>query len=546
MSKRITSQIILLLVGLLPMTSFAQNNQSDLIISNLEVIDPISANYDISYQYQITNIGNETASTNGVSVQAFISSDPVFSPQTDIAAGGKVLGVSQIPPGQTITQSFGATVQYNTVTHPYLTMKVDWQDALNETKEGNNFAWTGIVPPPQEPVLNEEVVQSQIIIDYDLYTPESIIILQNLLNSLGGVETERCNCERGIAVWQFDSDEAARDALTEIDNRSDTIETVAEVDDNDGVDGNELISLVLGNPMFGFELRPEQVPAARQDVLVYLIDSGLNTDHLPNRNNLLNSAPTYNCTDVSGEGYNYEDPPRINSNFDDENGHGTFGYRAITRGLSSRIKVVPLKVFNEDGQGTLFGMICAIYHAIDNGADIVNISAGYQGEENRILKSAVKEAKDLGIFIVTAAGNDEKSIDTYRQYPAVYAKDFPNVISVASQNPANGKLGKCSNHGKQTVTMAAAGERICGYDHEGEKVIRSGTSIATFYVTRNLAIQLSTQAPSRTNPAATKNEFLGRQESNCLVDKTKEGKCLKVNAVPCSIPFLQWLGQLFD
>jgi len=65
MIKKIASQIVLLLVGLLPMTSFAQQDDlPDLVISNFEVTDRKGSS--IIYTYQITNVGNVSADINGV------------------------------------------------------------------------------------------------------------------------------------------------------------------------------------------------------------------------------------------------------------------------------------------------------------------------------------------------------------------------------------------------------------------------------------------------------------------------------------------------
>ncbi len=544
MKKKIASQIIFLLVALLPLIGLAQpGGQPDLIISNLEVIDPISPNYDISYRYQITNIGDETANADDVSIQAYISSDAVFSPQADIPAGGRVLDVSGIQPGQTITQSFGATVNFDVKSTPYLTMRVDWQDGLDEADESNNTAWTHIIEPQPVP-LNVETVNSQIIIQYSQLTAIQIAEINAILLSLGGVVVDECNCNRSIAVWQFGNPEDAAKAAEEVE----TYGRTESLDEKADVDGNELILIKERRPLIGFELKSsETLPEARRNITVYLIDSGVDTDFLPanERNHLLRPAAPFLCGNLKSSGFNYQFPPNVTQDFDDENGHGTFGYRAITKDVSNRIKVVPMKVFDENGEGTLFSIICAIYHAIDNGADIINISAGYEGEENEILKNAVKEAGEAGIFIVAAAGNDEKDIDRTPYYPASFAKTHKNVISVASQNLKNDKLGKCSNHGEQSVTLSAPGENICGYNHKGHKVILSGTSMAAFYVTRELAIQMAARNPGSINVENVRNTFVNQQKSNCLKNSSKSGRCLDVDSEPCNIIF-EWLIRLIN
>jgi len=77
------------------------------------------------------------------------------------------------------------------------------------------------------------------------------------------------------------------------------------------------------------------------------------------------------------------------------------------------MKVVPLKVFDKNGRGTLFNFVCALYHAIDHDADIINISAGYSGQASGILEEAIALAHSKGQFIVTATGNEGLNIDSF-------------------------------------------------------------------------------------------------------------------------------------
>ena len=531
MKKKIASQLIATLLCLLPLIGMAQPiDLPDLIISNLEVIDPINPNYDISYQFDITNVGDEAASLDDVGVQAFVSKDQIFSPNDDIAAGGTLLNTSVLASGETITRTFGATVSFSPTSTPYLVMKVDWQDALPEEDEGNNFAWANILEPQEVP-LTSEVVNSQLMIQYSQLTDIQITEIQAILIRFGGVIIDECNCDRSIAVWQFGSAEQAQAAAEAIDTYSATKNLDEEVE----ADGNELVRIELERPRVGFELKSsEQLPKPRRDVLIYLIDSGVNTKNLPKqeRGHLLRPAPIL-CGSIKSVGFNYQFPPNVTKDFNDENGHGTFGYRAITKDVPDNIKVVPLKIFDEKGRGTLFSMICAIYHAIDNGGDIVNISAGYQGDKNSILEDAIEEARNAGIFIIAAAGNDKTNIDKKPYYPASFASTYKNVISVASQNSATGRLGKCSNYGQKSVTLSAPGEKICGYDHNGNKVILSGTSMAAFYVTRQLAIEMVAKNPGSINIGNVLNVFLNQQKSNCLQDKTISGKCLNISSNVC-------------
>jgi len=146
--------------------------------------------------------------------------------------------------------------------------------------------------------------------------------------------------------------------------------------------------------------------------LVFILDTGLDNQSLDAMPFLLNQAPVDSCYGIENNlGYSYIDstntPMPVSTNYLDEHWHGTY-----------------VKIFDDKGTGNLFNLTCALYHAIDHGADVVNISAGYQGQPSDILESAINFAREKGTFITTAAGNDTINIDTLPQYPAYYAGQY--------------------------------------------------------------------------------------------------------------------------
>ena len=94
----------------------------------------------------------------------------------------------------------------------------------------------------------------------------------------------------------------------------------------------------------------------------------------------------------------------------DTNGHGTKVAGIIaadgnTLGVAHKAKILAYKV-SEDGEGVSSELIRkAIEKAIEDKADIINISLGVNKTNSKI-DSAVNHALDNGIFVVTAAGND--------------------------------------------------------------------------------------------------------------------------------------------
>ena len=111
-------------------------------------------------------------------------------------------------------------------------------------------------------------------------------------------------------------------------------------------------------------------------------------------------------------GYNFIQPNQLPI---DNNGHGTKVAGIIaadgnTLGVAHKAKILAYKV-SEDGEGVSSVLITsAIEKAIEDEADIINISLGVNRTNSKI-DSAVNHALDNGIFVVTAAGNDGPKLE---------------------------------------------------------------------------------------------------------------------------------------
>ncbi len=112
-------------------------------------------------------------------------------------------------------------------------------------------------------------------------------------------------------------------------------------------------------------------------------------------------------------GYNFiqENLPPL-----DTNGHGTQVAGVIAadgqiNGIAPKAKILAYKV-SEDGEGVSSELITrAIEKAIEDGADIINISLGVN-KTNTKIELAVNHALEREIFVVTAAGNDGPGFKT--------------------------------------------------------------------------------------------------------------------------------------
>jgi len=355
-------------------------------------------------------------------------------------------------------------------------------------------------------IYGYSVNTKQVMVEFD--SPQRTNFFQNtVLLPNGGFIKKSCNCNRELYLWEFSTTEEAVNALVAIDAKVQKIKDKPEVDGGFnysfeiGISGNDGTAYTI--------LTNTNNSNYPDDVNIYLLDTGLDDTGVVNTPYLLNNAPVDNCYNInSSSGYNYTNA-NIDINYEDEVWHGTFGFISIIDELNqpNNIKIIPIKIFDNDGSGSLFNLVCAIYHAIDHDADIINISAGFNGQPSGILEKAINLARENGIFICTAAGNDATNIDLNPQYPAYYAGQYhynfdetglniidsvryENVISIASINTQN-QLSNFSNYGLQSVTMCAFGENISGFGLSGNEAVASGTSIASYFVTRELAIEIA-------------------------------------------------------
>lgn len=222
-----------------------------------------------------------------------------------------------------------------------------------------------------------------------------------------------------------------------------------------------------------------------RDVVIAVIDTGVDSDHEDLVNNLTG-------------GYNtIED----NDNWEDDFGHGTHtsGIAAAEidnllgiAGTAGKCSILPLKAADENGTYTNSDLTEAILYAVDNGADVINMSLG--GTGNAVLNSAVQYAWEQGVFLCASAGNDNAE---FSDDPAAY----PHVMSVGATayGDIRWRLSQWlgSNYG-ESVDVYAPGKMIYSTYFNGDYEPRDGTSMASPQVA-GLAALIWSAYPQYTN-----------------------------------------------
>lgn len=269
----------------------------------------------------------------------------------------------------------------------------------------------------------------------------------------------------------------------------------------------------------------------RKNVTVAVIDSGIDYDAHDCLRALdwkPKGSKFVGCTnffitalkeDINEEERVYEDEKGISfyktSDPSDINGHGTH-IAGIIAGIAENplspcseigfphedieLKLMNLKVGNE--AFNLCRVIAAIHYAIENKADVINLSLGYYSEElssnSKVADSfyqAIKRAISENIVVVTSAGNGGINTDfsEMTHYPSAFVKDLNNnFLSVAATKGGAdpSKLAGYSNFGRNTVNIAAVGNCILstykekGGDNKGKWKQISGTSMAAAQISR--------------------------------------------------------------
>lgn len=192
------------------------------------------------------------------------------------------------------------------------------------------------------------------------------------------------------------------------------------------------------------------------NVVVAVLDTGVKLDHDDLKDNL--------WTNVSGDhGYDF-----INSDTDpsDDFGHGTHVAGTIgargnntlgTTGVCWRVKIMAVKVLDENGTGSTSGIISGIEFATTNGAHIINMSLGGHGSFDSLYNSAVTMAANAGVLLVVAAGNDGSNNGTDPVYPCNFSA--ANLICVGAVDQSFNRAG-FSNYSTSSVHIGAPGTNI--------------------------------------------------------------------------------------
>ncbi|WP_445630637.1 S8 family peptidase [Nostoc sp. DSM 114167] len=235
-------------------------------------------------------------------------------------------------------------------------------------------------------------------------------------------------------------------------------------------------------------------------VVVAVVDTGVDYNHEDLKNNIWTNSKEIagNGIDDDGNGYvddtygwNFADQ---NNNTLDDNGHGTHVSGTIAgennnygvTGIAYDAKIMPVKALDSSGSGSYSSISKGIRYAVDNGANVINLSLG-GSSSNRTLESAIDYASSKGVIVVMAAGNDGGSSP---EYPARYASKSGIAVGAVDKN---NNLADFSNRsGTNPIAyVTAPGVKIYSSVPNNQYATYSGTSMAAPHVAGIVALMLS-------------------------------------------------------
>src|SRR5580658_3062688 len=173
-------------------------------------------------------------------------------------------------------------------------------------------------------------------------------------------------------------------------------------------------------------------------------------------------------------------------------GHGTM-VMGVIHLVAPTAQLLPLKAFSANGNGSLSNILAAIYFAVQNNANVINMSFDMtQGSTE--LTDAINYANSKNVILVASSGNDGEN-------EMVYPAGLQDVMGVASTNNQD-QRSSFSNYGNQIVWVAAPGEGIITTYPFGIYAAGWGTSFSSPFVSGTAALIYNMQSKTNQSQAA--------------------------------------------
>lgn len=153
-------------------------------------------------------------------------------------------------------------------------------------------------------------------------------------------------------------------------------------------------------------------------------------------------------------------------------------------GIASGVEIMAIRAV-PNGDERDKDIANAIRYAVDNGADVINMSFGKSYSPNKeVVDEAVKYADENNVLMVHGAGNSAENTDEKPSYPTDKFDngEYANLwltVGATGWKPNEEFVAQFSNYGDETVDLFAPGVDIYSTMPDNEYKFQEGTSMAS-------------------------------------------------------------------
>jgi len=195
-------------------------------------------------------------------------------------------------------------------------------------------------------------------------------------------------------------------------------------------------------------------------------------------------------------------------------GHGTM-VMGVIHLVAPKAQLLPLKAFRSNGTGYLSDVLRAIYYAVQNNANVINMSFDFTTASTE-LTNALDYANRQNVICVASAGNDGQG-PPLLVYPAALQNDVMGVASTSDLDTRS----TFSNYGNEIVWVAAPGEAIVTTYPFSTYSAGWGTSFSAPFVSGGAALLRSLRSDVNQSMAASalaNAQYIGTDMGNGRLD----------------------------
>ena len=155
------------------------------------------------------------------------------------------------------------------------------------------------------------------------------------------------------------------------------------------------------------------------------------------------------------------------------------------KGIADNVRIMSVRTVPSNGDERDKDVANAILYAVDNGANIINMSFGKTYSPGKVIvDAAVQYAAKKGVLLIHAAGNDGQNIDAQKDFPTRYFQDGREALNwlevgASAWGQDESFVARFSNYGKKSMDLFAPGVDIYSTVPKNKFKKESGTSMSS-------------------------------------------------------------------